>query len=146
MRENAKNYNQNLIITLYPNESPDVSIITYGGSVSIAIEAAEKLFMKNEIIVNVIVLSSVRPIDKEWIFNNLSNCGKFLILEEGNRIGGWGAEVVSILNEEFFDILEHPILRIGAEDIPIPSSGPMEREVLPSSKDLIKKISLMINS
>ena len=141
-REKVSDYNQNITLTLYPDEQPDVLVITYGGNVAIAIEAAEKVFMDNELLTNVIVLSSVRPIDEEWIINKVKKCGKIVIVEEGNKIGGWGSEVVSIIQEKAFDELKCPIQRIGAMDIPIPSSGPMENEMLPSAKKVIEAINL----
>ena len=135
-RKDAGHYNQNITLSLYPDEKPDILIITYGGNVTIAVEAAEKIFFDEEILVNIAVLSSVKPIDNEFVIESVKNCGKVIILEEGNVIGGWGAEVSSIIHENIFDQLKYPVQRIGAMDIPIPSSGPMEIEMLPSSNDL----------
>ena len=139
-RENIGDYNQNITLSLYPNEQPDVLVITYGGNVSIAIEAAEKVFMDDELLANVLVLSSVRPVDEDWIINEVKECGKIVIVEEGNKIGGWGAEVASIIQEKAFHELKCPVQRIGAMDIPIPSSGPMENEMLPSVDLIVKAI------
>lgn len=136
IREKNKSYNQNITLSLYPNEKPDISIITYGGNVSIAIEAAEKMFLDEETLVNVNIVSSIKPIDNEYILNSVNKSGKVIILEEGNSIGGWGAEVSSVIHEHSFDQLKYPVQRLGSMDMPIPSSGPMELEILPSSKDL----------
>jgi pyruvate/2-oxoglutarate/acetoin dehydrogenase E1 component len=137
-REEYKHYNQNLTLSLYPEEKPDIIIITYGGNVSVALEAAEKYFMDEEIIVNVCVLSSLKPVDVGFVTKSIKDCGKVIILEEGNVVGGWGAEVSSIIHENSFDELIYPVQRLGSMDIPIPSSGPMELEMLPSSNDLCK--------
>ena len=99
--------------------------------------------MDDELLVNVLVLSSVRPVDEDWIINKVKECGKIVIVEEGTKIGGWGAEVASIIQEKAFDELKCPIQRIGALDIPIPSSGPMENEMLPSAKKVIETINLI---
>ena len=136
IREDTGDYNQNIILSLYPDEKPDILVITYGGNVSIAVEAAGKIFFDEEIIVNVCVLSSVKPIDVEFVTNSVKECGKVIILEEGNVVGGWGAEVSSIIHENSFDKLKYPVQRLGSMDIPIPSSGPIELEMLPSSDDL----------
>ena len=127
-----------MTLSLYPEEKPDIIIITYGGNVSLALEAAEKYFMDEEIIVNVCVLSSLKPVDVGFITKSIKDCGKAIILEEGNTVGGWGAEVSSIIHENSFDKLKYPVQRLGSMDIPIPSSGPMELEMLPSSNDLCK--------
>ena len=96
--------------------------------------------MDEELLVNVLVLSSVRPIDEKWIISKIKRCGKIITIEEGNKIGGWGAEVASVIQEKAFHELKCPVQRIGAMDIPIPSSGPMENEMLPSITRVIEKI------
>ena len=142
-RDYNDNNNQNISLAMYPDEQPDILVITYGGNISIAIEAAKKTFMDNEILTNILVLSSVRPIHEEWIINKVEECGKIIILEEGNKIGGWGAEVASIIQEKAFHKLKCPVQRIGAMDIPIPSSGPMENEMLPSVKKIVETINVI---
>jgi len=136
IREDAGHYNQNITLSLYPDEKPDILIITYGGNVAIAVEAAEKIFFDEEILVSIVVLSSVKPIDKEFVIKSVKECGKAIILEEGNVIGGWGSEVSSIIHENSFDQLKYPVQRLGSMDTPIPASGPMELEMLPSSEAL----------
>ncbi len=142
-RDDIDDYNQNITLSLYPEEEPDVLVITYGGNVTIVIEAVEKVFMDDELLTNVLVLSSVRPIDEKWIINKVKECGKIVIVEEGNKIGGWGAEVASIIQEKAFHELKCPVQRIGARDLPIPSSGPMENEILPSVKSVIEIINVI---
>ena len=139
------NDNQNLILSMYPDEIPDVLIITYGGNISIAIEGAQRAFMDQEIITNILVVSSVRPIDRKWIIDRVKQCGKIIIVEEGNKIGGWGAELSSSLHEEAYDLLDGPIKRLGAPDIPIPASGPMEKEMLPSVDLVVRAINSISN-
>ena len=136
IRENVGYYNQNITLSLYPSEKPDVLIITYGGNVSIAVEAAEKIFIDEELLVNIIILSSVKPLDNKYIIDFVKKCGKVITLEEGNSIGGWGAEVSSIIHENNFDLLKYPVQRLGSMDTPIPSSGPMELEMLPSANKI----------
>ena len=142
-RKDAGHYNQNITLSLYPDEKPEILIITYGGNVSIAVEAAEKFFVNEEILVNIIVLSSVKPIDNEFVIESVKQCGKVIILEEGNIIGGWGAEVSSIIQEYCFDQLKYPVQRLGSMDTPIPASGPMELEMLPSSNDIYSILNKM---
>ena len=118
-------------------------LITYGGNVSYALEAAEKYFLEEEIIVNVCVLSSVKPIDIEFVTNSVQECGRVIILEEGNLVGGWGAEVSSIIHENSFNSLKLPVQRLGSMDFPIPSSGPMEQDMLPSPQKLYEVFKIM---
>jgi pyruvate/2-oxoglutarate/acetoin dehydrogenase E1 component len=64
--------------------------------------------------------------------------GRVLVLDEGNKIGGWGAEVASIVHENAFSSLHAPAERVGAADYPIPSAMPMECQVI-SSLEVLKK-------
>ena len=67
-----------------------------------------------------------------------------LILEEGNKIGGWGAEVSSQINENISSVLLYPVQRMGSEDFPIPSALPLEKEILPTKKKVVDMILKMI--
>ena len=141
-RDNSKP--SNLTLSMYPDDDPDILIITYGGNLSIAIEAAEKMFLEEELLVNILVLSSLRPIGIDFIISNVEKCGKLILLEEGNKTGSWAAEISAIINENSYEYLEGPIKRIGSLDIPIPSSGPMERKMLPSVNSILNAMKDLI--
>ena len=130
---------QVILLTLYPDEQPDIVIITYGGIAENALNASIELFIKYEIIVNVIVFSIIRPFDVDVISIEMEKTEKLLVLEEGNKIGGWGGEVISQICESSCK-LPKTICRIGAEDTPIPASLLLEENVLPSEKIIIKTI------
>ena len=89
--------------------------------------------------VNVIVFSIIRPFDVDVISIEMEKTEKLLVLEEGNKIGGWGGEVISQICESSCK-LPKTICRIGAEDTPIPASLLLEENVLPSEKIIIKTI------
>jgi pyruvate/2-oxoglutarate/acetoin dehydrogenase E1 component len=135
-KKNTNLYGNDIILSLYPNENPDIIILTYGGSLTLATQAAEKIFLDEELIANVALPSSIKPINIDFIDDSLKTCGKIVIVEEGNVIGGWGAEVSSVIHEKYFNYLKYPVQRLGSKDSPIPSSGPMEEEMLPSSNEL----------
>ena len=145
LRHGTKNHNENLIISLYPEEKPDILIFTYGGNVSLALEASKKYFLEEEVLINVCVLSSLKPLDTDFISSVISHCGRVLVLEEGNVIGGWGSEVSSVITNSHFSHLKCPVFKLGLNDIPIPSSGPLETKVLPSLNNLIEIFDKMIN-
>jgi pyruvate/2-oxoglutarate/acetoin dehydrogenase E1 component len=139
-RSSAQSKVENILLTLYPNEKADVVIITYGGMSELALKCAYELFIEEEIMINVFILGSIKPIAKNDVVDQAKICGRILILEEGHQIGGWGAEVSSIVQEGAFASLHAPVVRVGAADSPIPSAIPMENEVLPSLKLLKKSI------
>ena len=127
-------------LKLDDNEDPDVTLIVYGGMAPIAIDAALSLFMEEEILVEIIIPSIIKPIPIEDILPPCLKSGRIIIAEESITISGWGSELASQLYENIFSILKTPIMRIGAEDCPIPSSKSQEYKVLPQSKDIITAI------
>jgi pyruvate/2-oxoglutarate/acetoin dehydrogenase E1 component len=129
---------ESLLLSLYPGEKIDALIITYGGMSEMAVKCAKNLFMDEEILVDVLILGSVKPLQKQLIINHAARIGRILVLEEGNMIGGWGAEVSSIIHEGAFMSLDSPVQRLGSKDLPIPSAMPMENEVLPTLEKLNK--------
>lgn len=140
----TKGLNETLLISLYPSENADVVIITYGGMAELATQAAVDLFIEEELLVHVVAPAQIRPIPIDSLLPPIAKSGRVLILEEGNKIGGWGAEVASHIQEEMFSHLRVPIERIGANDNPIPSALPLESQVLPTKEKLINKVKKMI--
>jgi pyruvate/2-oxoglutarate/acetoin dehydrogenase E1 component len=70
----------------------------------------------------------------------VKNSGRVIIAEEAQRTSGWGAEVAAQISEAAFAYLKCPVTRIGAAEVPIPSSGIMEKEALPSTEMIERAI------
>jgi pyruvate/2-oxoglutarate/acetoin dehydrogenase E1 component len=132
-------------LSIYPDESPDLVVVTYGGMAELAASASIDVFMDEEIIVEVIVLGDIRPVSLDAVFGSIIKSGRILVLEEGNSSGGWGAEVAYHIHQKAFKHLKEPVERLGAKDSPIPSSIKMESEVLPTVKSIKKTIKKMVN-
>jgi len=114
----------------------DISVITYGAMVHVALEAAEVL-AKDGIELEVLDLRSLMPLDKEAIFESVGKTSKAIVLHEDNKTGGVGAEIAALLSEECFNHLDGPILRVAAPDTPVPFSTPLEEYFLPKAADVI---------
>jgi 2-oxoisovalerate dehydrogenase E1 component beta subunit len=114
----------------------DISIITYGAMVHVALEAAEAL-AKEGIDLEVIDLRSLMPFDQETIYESVKKTSKAIVLHEDNKTGGVGAEIAARLSEDCFDHLDGPILRIAAPDTPVPFSTPLEEYFLPNARDVV---------
>ena len=65
---------------------------------------------------------------------------RLLIVHEACQIGGFGAEIASIVVEKAFDYLDAPIVRLGAPDAPIPYNDELERQAIPSQERIIDKV------
>jgi len=138
------NISETVLVGPYLDELADVVIVTYGGMAKIATDAALDLFMEEEVLVHVVVPSMLKEVPINDLIPVIRPVGRVLLVEEGNKIGGWGSEVASQIQENLFADLLHSVQRIGAEDLPIPSSLPLEREVLPTKDNIIYKIQSML--
>src|SRR6476469_9720868 len=119
-------------------EGRDLSIITYAAMVHIALEAAETL-SKEGIDVEIVDLRTLSPLDREAIAATVRKTSKAIILHEHSRTGGLAGEIAAIINEEAFDHLDGPIVRIAAQDSPVPFSPPQEEYFLPKVSDVLRE-------
>jgi pyruvate/2-oxoglutarate/acetoin dehydrogenase E1 component len=71
------------------------------------------------------------PLDVETIVHFVRRTNRLLICHEAVTRGGWAGEVAMAVMPEVFDYLDAPIARVGARDVPVPFSGPLENEAIP---------------
>ncbi len=114
-------------------EGGDVSIITHGKMVHVSIQAARKL-EEEGIEADVLDLRSLRPLDVDSILATVRKTNRAVYVEEGWPFAGVGAQVVSIIQEEAFDDLDAPVLRVTQADIPMPYAKNLEKLAKPSAE------------
>jgi 2-oxoisovalerate dehydrogenase E1 component beta subunit len=119
-------------------EGRDLSVVTYAAMVHVALEAAE-LLSKEGIELEILDLRTVSPLDREAIAETVRRTNKVLILHEDVRTGGIAGEISAIINEEAFEALDGPIVRLTALDTPVPFSPPQEEFFLPKVSDVIRE-------
>jgi len=119
-------------------EGDDISVITYAAMVHTALEAAETL-AKEGIDVEIVDLRTLAPLDREAIVQTVRKTNKVIVLHEDTKTGGIAGEIAAIINEEAFEDLDGPVVRITALDTPVPFSPPQEERFLPHVRDLIEK-------
>ncbi len=119
-------------------EGRHVSVITYAAMVHTALEAAETL-AKEGIELEVVDLRTLLPLDREAIAETVKKTNRAIILHEDVRTGGIAGEVAAIINEEAFDWLDAPIVRITSKDTPVPFSPPLEEWFLPNAEDVVRE-------
>ena len=115
----------------------DISVITYGAMVYIALDAAKEL-EKQGIDLEVLDLRSLLPYDREAVLESAKKTSKVILLHEDTRIGGFAGELAALIAEEAFDYLDGPIRRITAPDTPVPYSPPLEEFFLPKVSDVVR--------
>jgi pyruvate/2-oxoglutarate/acetoin dehydrogenase E1 component len=113
-------------------EGDEMSVIAYGSSVPLALQAAQELDEDIE----VVDLRSLCPLDTEAILTSVRKTNKVLVAHEATRSCGVGAEVAALISEEAFEDLDAPVRRLTAADVPIPFSPPLEQRVLPQLDDM----------
>jgi len=119
-------------------EGRDLTILTYGAMLYQALEAAETLAREPGIQTEVVDLRSLLPLDKDAILNAAKKTGKVLVVHEDTRTGGIAGEIAAIINEEVFEYLDGPVLRVTAPDTPVPYSPPLEEFFLPNKEKILK--------
>jgi 2-oxoisovalerate dehydrogenase E1 component beta subunit len=115
----------------------DLSVITYAAMVHVALEAAE-ILAKEGIEVEVIDLRTLLPLDREAIAHTVRRTNRVMILHEDVKTGGIAGEIAAIINEEAFDDLDAPIVRVTSKDTPVPFSPPLEAAFMPNVEDVVR--------
>ena len=113
-------------------EGSEMTVITYGSGVHLALQAADELGEEIE----VLDLRTLCPLDREAILASARRTGKVLVEHEATRSCGVGAEVAALITEDAFEDLDAPVRRLTAPDVPIPFSPPLEQRVLPQLDDM----------
>jgi 2-oxoisovalerate dehydrogenase E1 component beta subunit len=119
-------------------EGRHLSVITYAAMVHLAMEAAE-LLAREGIELEILDLRTLAPLDREAIAQTVKKTNKVMVLHEDTRTGGIAGEIAALVNEEAFDDLDGPIVRIAALDTPVPFSPPQEERFLPQLRDVVQK-------
>jgi pyruvate dehydrogenase E1 component beta subunit len=117
----------------------DVTIITYSKGLELSMKAAEEL-AKVGIEVEVVDLRTLRPLDMEPVFESFKKTNRAVVVEEGWRSYGVGAEIASRIYEEAFDYVDAPILRIAQKEVPLPYNRTLEQTALPQASDIVAAV------
>lgn len=117
----------------------DATLVSWSRTVLLALEAAE-LAAQQGIDVEVIDLRCTVPLDIEAVVASVKKTGRLVVAHEAHRRLGVGAEIASLVQELAFDYLDAPIERVGAMDIPIPYSKPLEDAALPDADRILQAI------
>lgn len=117
-------------------EGTDVSLITYGGSLFKALEAADAL-QQEGIAAEVVDLRSLRPLDDATIMGSVGKTHRAVIVDEGWRTGSLAAEISARIMEQAFWALDAPVGRVCSAEVPIPYPRHLEDAALPQVPDIV---------
>ena len=114
----------------------DLTILTWSRQVYFSLEAAETLAAQG-IDAEVVDLRTLVPLDWEAIRASVQKTGNVMVVEEGVRRGGVGAELAAEIQEELFDDLDAPVARVAGANIVPPFSPPLEDVMFPHPADIV---------
>jgi len=119
-------------------EGEDITIISYSRMVHAALGAADALADEG-ISAEVIDLRSLRPLDMDTVVESVQKTNRAMIVHEGWKRYGAGAEIAAQIQERAFDYLDHPIERVTGAEVPLPYAKSLERAALPQLEDVIER-------
>ncbi len=124
------------------DNTADVICISYGGSIELCLDVAQKIFEEEEIVVEVLPIEELSPFNETNIREASERCKKFIIVEESG--GGWGFTEICKSSLAGIDGLQFETIR--GPDHPIPSTKKWEQKLLPNQDLLIDKIKKIFNN
>ena len=122
----------------------DVTIVTYSKMLETSTKAADEL-AKEGIDVEIVDLRSLRPLDLGPVFESFKKTNRAVIVEEGWRSFGIGAEVSAQIYENAFDYIDAPIKRVAQKEVPLPYNRELEQLALPQVADVIAAVKEVCN-
>lgn len=123
----------------------DVSLITYGGTLGKALQAADEL-AKAGIVAEVVDLRTLRPLDTPTILESVTRTHRAVIIDEGWRSGGISAEISARLMEGCFYELDVPVARVCSAEVPIPYPRHLEEAALPQVPAIVETVRQMVGA
>jgi len=120
-------------------EGSDVTIVAYAQGLSVAMDAAEQL-AKEGIEAEVVDLRTLRPLDMGPVLDSFKKTFKAVVVEEGYRSYGIGAEIAARIQEEGFDYMDAPIKRVAQLEVPLPYSADLEQAALINAPRVIEAV------
>jgi 2-oxoisovalerate dehydrogenase E1 component beta subunit len=117
----------------------DLSVITWGAMLHVALEAAGRL-EADGIDLEVVDLRTLKPLDQEAILATVKKTSRVIVLSEEPQTGSVAGEVAARIAEHAFPWLDGPVLRLGCPDTPVPFSPPLEEAYLPNVDKLVAKV------
>ena len=122
----------------------DVTILTYSRMRHHCTQAAKSL-EKEGYDPEIIDLISLKPFDMQTIRESVKKTHRVVIVEECMKTGGIGAELVALVNEQLFDELDAPVVRLSSQDIPTPYNGKLESLTIVQPQQIVEAVQKIVD-
>lgn len=123
----------------------DITIVTYSKMLEVSQKAADQL-SKAGIEAEIVDLRTLRPLDMEPVLESFKKTNHAVIVEEGWKSYGVGAEISARIYEEAFDYVDAPIRRVAQDEVPLPYNRTLEQMALPQVDDVIAAVKEVLNA
>lgn len=120
-------------------EGADVTLVSLAYTVPMALTAAERLAGEG-ISAEVVDLRCLIPLDMATVLASVGRTSRLVVVEENPYQGGWGGTVVSIVADEGFELLDAPIRRVAAANVPLPFADALEDRVMPTVDKVVETV------
>jgi pyruvate dehydrogenase E1 component beta subunit len=124
-------------------EGTDVTIVSFGKIVKVALAAAQEL-EKQGVSAEVIDLRSVRPIDFQTIINSVKKTNRLVIVEEAWPLASISSEIAYHVQRYAFDYLDAPVARVTSRDLPLPYAPTLIEAILPNVKRTLEAVNTVM--
>jgi pyruvate dehydrogenase E1 component beta subunit len=124
-------------------EGSDVTVITYSGSVSPTLEAAEAV-AGDGIDVEVIDLRTIVPLDWDAVEASVRKTGRAMVVHEAVRTGGVGAEIAARLHSDLFGLLKAPVSRVCGKDTHLPQNAYVDYLCHPQKDEIVEELKALV--
>jgi pyruvate/2-oxoglutarate/acetoin dehydrogenase E1 component len=115
-------------------------VLTYGAMVHEAMRAANRLAGEHGYEVMVVDLRTLKPYDEDAIVASVAATNRVLVVHEGWRTCGFGAELAALVAEKAFHLLDAPVVRMTAPDVPVPYAPELESAYRPNADKIAKAL------
>jgi pyruvate dehydrogenase E1 component beta subunit len=127
----------------YKRNGKDLTIVTWGRMCFESMKAA-RILADEGVDLEIVDLRTLRPLDLSLALESIRKTNRAIVVEEGWRSGGLGAEIAASLQEQAFHWLDAPIARVAALEVPMPYAKNLERATLPFAEDVIEAAKAMM--
>jgi len=125
-------------------EDKKVTMVGYSRMMKLILEA-EKILAEEGIDVEIIDLRTLRPLDKNAIIDSVKKTNFVVVVDEEWPQYSVSSEIIALINDECFDYLDGPVVRVNAVDVPLPYAKNLETLALPSVEGIVEKVRMLVN-
>jgi 2-oxoisovalerate dehydrogenase E1 component beta subunit len=122
----------------------DACVLTYGAMVHEAMRAAERVKADDGYDVMVVDLRTLKPYDADTVLSAVAATNRVMVLHEGWRTCGFGAELAALVADRGFHLLDAPVVRVTAPDVPVPFAPELEQVYRPHAEKIVEALTELV--